>query len=217
LALAGAGVRGAAAENADEVRRAIEAVYAEGDYQRDLPPRTTELLVRSLLDFDIPPIVLEVIKFVVYALIAVGIGLLILHIVKNAPAIRRRLTRAGRQSATRIPVSGPFLDRSPAMDALAEADELAAEGAFGEALHRLLIHCLEVLKRQTRAVIAPSLTGREIVGQAVLAEAVRRPLESIVAASELGHFGGRPVDEATYRRCRTSFEQLAAAGGVGPA
>jgi hypothetical protein len=197
-----------------EVRQALDRTFADGDYQLDLPPREEEFQLPDFFNFELPPIVVEIIKILFWILLAVGIVLLAAYVARNIPAMRQRLQRARPGGKTIIPGSALPIDQSAAMDALLVADRLAREGSYGEALHHLLFHCLDLLRQWLGASIARSLTGREIVQQAGLADLARAPLEAIVAESELGHFGGRFVDEPTYRRCRELFEQFVAAGRV---
>ena len=200
-----------------EIQQALDDAFAGGDYQLDLPPREEELQLPELFSFSLPPIVLEIVKILFWLLLAVGIILLLAYVARNFPAISRRLRKARPSRQSIIPEIALPIDQAAAMDALSIADHLAREGSFGEALHHLLFLCLDLLRQRLGASIARSLTGREIVQQAGLPELVRAPLENIVAASELGHFGGRFVDEPTYRRCRQYFEAFVAAGNLGRA
>jgi hypothetical protein len=96
--------------------------------------------------------------------------------------------------------------------ALGEADRLARQGAHGEALHLLLLYCFNEMRRRFGLGLPPSLTSREILGLSVLPEIRRTGLSVIVSAVEVSHFGGRPVDEATYLSCRERCEDVVLGG-----
>jgi hypothetical protein len=97
---------------------------------------------------------------------------------------------------------------------LDEADRLAARGAFGEAIHLILMHSVRRLERAGEQAIGRSLTGREILRRTSITARARELLGTIVGASELAHFGGRPADAAAYARCRQAFERFAAETGA---
>jgi hypothetical protein len=106
------------------------------------------------------------------------------------------------------------LDREQLDVALAEADRLARRGAYGEALHLLLLYSLNELRRRFGLGLPPSLTSREVLGLPVLPEGRRAGLSDIVSAVEISHFGGRPVDEETYRSCRRRCEDIVLGGSA---
>jgi hypothetical protein len=89
---------------------------------------------------------------------------------------------------------------------------LARQGAYGEALHLLLLYCLNEMRRRFGLGLPPSLTSREILGLSVLPEIRRLGLSVIVSAVEVSHFGGRPADETTYQLCRQRCEDVVLGG-----
>ena len=98
------------------------------------------------------------------------------------------------------------------LDALGHADRLAAEGQFAEALHLLLLHSIDYLKRHLGAVYGPSSTAREILQRSRLPDVGRNSLGAIVDATELSYFGGRPVDGGVYAACRRHYQAFALGG-----
>ena len=93
-----------------------------------------------------------------------------------------------------------------------EAARLAREGAYGDAIRMLLFYCLqrmEDLPEINSATIGP-LTGREILDNAPVPEEAKRALRPIVAAEELGHFGGKSATEQLYQNCRDHYNQFLA-------
>ena len=93
-------------------------------------------------------------------------------------------------------------------DALASADRLSREGNFVEAMHVLLLHSVEEIRRQLGAQFADSLTSREILRVARLTAAARAALREIVAAVERTYFGAYPATAGDYATCRQNFETL---------
>jgi len=212
LLAAGAPAASAAA-SPDAVTQAVEQVYAPGDYQTELPQEALPEAPREL--WELPDAVKEIIAIIFWTLVAVG-GLLLLFYLANAlPSLREALRR--RAADRDRPATGAVAtdaDRERLDIALAEADRLAGEGAYGAALHLLLLYCLSELRRRFDLRLPPAFTSREILAAPVLPEARRNGLSVIVSAVEISHFGGRPVDAATYRQCRERCEDVVLGGAA---
>jgi hypothetical protein len=99
-------------------------------------------------------------------------------------------------------------DRASA--SLEEIERLAGEGAFSEAVHLLLLRCFEHLRRRIPDAGQPALTSREFLDRAELPPAVQDRLSFIVAAVEVGYFGGKPVGIDVYRRCLDGYRDITA-------
>jgi hypothetical protein len=111
-------------------------------------------------------------------------------------------------ATVRARVSGGGEEPGPA-SLLDKADELAARGAFGEAIHLILMHSLGRLEGVSARAVGRSLTAREILRGTPITTRARGFLGTIVGASELTHFGGRDAGEADYRSCREAFQAFA--------
>jgi hypothetical protein len=196
----------------EAVSDAVERVYGARDYQTEMPQ---EEPVEAFQPLKIPDIAKEIIRIVLITLLVVG-GLLLLFFLVNAiPSIRERLKRraAGHDQIGATPIASDA-DRERLEIALSEADLLARQGAHGEALHLLLLYCLNEMRRRFGLGLPPSLTSREILGLSVLPEVRRIGLSVIVSAVEVSHFGGRPADESTYRLCRQRCEDVVLGGAA---
>lgn len=201
----------AAAEAAPEtVRQAIESIYSSGSYQTELPQEQPMPVWEPL---RIPDIVKEILRILFWTLLIVGGLLLLFYLVTALPSLQERLKRrAAEQDPSSVGPMATDADRERLDFALGEADRLARQGAFGEALHLLLLYCLNEMRRRFGLGLPPSLTSREILGLSVLPEIRRTGLSVIVSAVEVSHFGGRPVDEATYLSCRERCEDVVLGG-----
>jgi hypothetical protein len=201
-----------ARSTAEAIGSAVERVYGGRDYQTEMPQ---EQPVEVFQPLKIPDIVTQIIRIVLITLLVVG-GLLLLFFLINAlPTIRERLKRrADAQVQPSVTPIASDADRERLEIALSEADRLARQGAFGEALHLLLLYCLNEMRRRFGLGLPPSLTSREILGLSVLPEIRRTGLSVIVSAVEISHFGGRPADETTYRMCRQRCEDVVLGGAA---
>ena len=101
--------------------------------------------------------------------------------------------------------------------AATEADTLALEGSFAEAMHALLLQSVLELRRRLDISIAVSLTSREILHLVTLPPEGRAVFADIIGRVEISHFGTHEPDAADYLACRTSFETLRALLGTGGA
>lgn len=196
----------------EAVDKAIEGVYGARDYQTEMPQ---EQPVETFQPLVIPDIVMEIIAFVFKTLLVVGGVLLLFFLVNALPTLRERLQgRAARDAPIGATPIASDADRERLEVALAEADRLARQGAYGEALHLLLLYCLNEMRRRFGLGLPPSLTSREILGLKALPEIRRTGLSVIVSAVEVSHFGGRAADETTYQLCRQRCEDVVLGGAA---
>lgn len=204
-----------AAPSDEEIREAVETVLADGRFQSELPNEAepAEIIDQSepRWRFDLPDGVFGLARLLMWVLVgALGV-LLAVFIINELTSLRLR-GRAPQTdgSATAVPGRNGDPGSSTSLD---EADRLAREGRYAEALHMLLLDCIAHLRRlRFDSLIAPSLTSREVASRLSLPEQASGALSAIVSAVELSHFGGRDADAADYQRCREGYLQIATAG-----
>ena len=92
---------------------------------------------------------------------------------------------------------------------LSDADRLAAEGRFAEAVHLLLFRSIDDIEAKRPHAVKPAYTSRDILDLSALPMAARRALGSLVATVERSFFGGRGVDAAEFSACRRAYEEFA--------
>lgn len=96
-----------------------------------------------------------------------------------------------------------------AVELLAEADKLAAEGRYAEAVHLLLGRSIEDIGRRRPQLLRPALTARDIARSPDLPEAAREAFTTIANVVEISHFGRRPVDADGWQQCRDAYSRFA--------
>lgn len=119
------------------------------------------------------------------------------------PARRRRGEATPDDADTWTP------DEAPARAWLSEADRLAGEGRFAEAIHYLLFHSIEDIARRRPALRRPSLTSRELAAATLLPTAVRPLFARISGLVERSLFGGRPIGAEEWDVARAAYADLA--------
>ena len=91
---------------------------------------------------------------------------------------------------------------------LAEADALAAEGRFGEAVHLLLYRSVEDIEGRRPGLVKPAMTSRDLAEAEGLPAIARGAFSRIARAVEISLFGGRAIDAMAWERCRNAYAEL---------
>ncbi len=119
----------------------------------------------------------------------------------------RQKEKTADPDVSTIPNLRPEQARANAL--LEDADRLAAEGRFAEAVHLLLFRSIDDIQEKRSGIIGRSLTAREIGALSILPDPVRNALSPIIRIVERSFFGGRDVDEVGWKEARASYESFA--------
>jgi hypothetical protein len=103
-------------------------------------------------------------------------------------------------------------EAAPARSWLREADALAAEGRFAEAVHHLLFRSVEDIGRRRPRLVRPALTSRELAAAEVLPPAAQSLFSRIAGLVERSLFGGRPVEAGDWTAARAAYADLVLPG-----
>lgn len=103
-------------------------------------------------------------------------------------------------------------DAAPVRSWLEEADSLAADGRFAEAIHHLLLRSVEDIARRRPRLVRPALTSRELSASDGIPAAARELFAAIALLVERSLFGGREVGRADWDEARTAYADFALAG-----
>lgn len=91
---------------------------------------------------------------------------------------------------------------------LAEAEGLAADGRYAEAVHLLLLRGVADVEQGRPGRIRPSFTSRDIAALPELPPEPRAAFRLIAEVVERALFGGRPVDADGWAACRNAYAAL---------
>jgi len=145
----------------------------------------------------------DVIRYLLWAAVIVGILVIAWSLRDSLPVISRSRKIIAPETAP------PSLQQSARMEeARLEADDLARQGHYGEAMHLLLLKSLSEIRRQLGVSFAVSLTSREILRRTQLPDIGRQSLSAIIRSVERTYFGGDDADQGDYSDCRSNFENL---------
>ena len=140
-----------------------------------------------------------VLQWVLLALAVLGLGVLVFRFVQP---FRHRAPEP-----TPEPEWAP--DRHAALDLIAEADRLAAEGRFDAATHLLLQRSVGQIAELRPDLLRPSSTAREIAALPVLSDAAREAFAAIATRVERSLFALRRLDQADWQAARAAYSRFA--------
>lgn len=195
-----------------ERQREIERLQADETYQRTLPIADAGLAPEPPVDHDDDSSrrtwsaaeegVTGVLMWFVIGLTAVAIAVVAVREVRTRPA------RGHAAAAAEAPTPIVQLDAGT----LADAETLARQELFGEAIHVLLLRTFAALKQQ--ALLPDALTSREILARVRMDPEARSALGHLVQVVEVSFFGGAEPGAEDFERCRASYQAVIGAKGV---
>jgi hypothetical protein len=103
-------------------------------------------------------------------------------------------------------------DAAPVRAWLNEADLLAAEGRYAEAVHHLLFRSIEDIARRRPRLVRPALTSRELAAAEAVPAPARDLFARIARLVERSLFGGRPVSLDDWTGARAAYANFALPG-----
>ena len=198
-----------AAGAADPVAAAHQSLLREPGLQFEFealppPPQLPEWLLAFLRFLGSLQPVFEVLFWIAIAALA---GAILYFVAREV--IRHYERKVPKAAGTD---DGPSDWRPPVAHAralLSDADRLAAEGRFAEAVHLLLFRSIEDIDAKRPHAVKPALTSRDILDLTGLPAVARRALSRLVATVEWSFFGGRPVEAQDFAACRRAYEEFA--------
>jgi hypothetical protein len=193
------------------------AILKDGRYQTQLPQH------RSPKDLEegeppaarggvnLPPISAPVIGAgaeltrIVFIVLAVAVAVLILAWLIQT--LLQKMARERRGAGSEAEVEGGEAEPVRELD-VEDANRLAAEGRFGEAIHALLLATIRHFAARARMEIQPSRTSRELVRLLPLTGDSRPRFNELVMAVERTLFGGEPAGAEDFQRSLERFRSL---------
>ena len=121
----------------------------------------------------------------------------------------RRARKPAKVEADISVAQRPPPDQTMARSLLEDADRLAAEGRYAEAVHLLLFRSIEDIEDRQNNRIQRSLTAREIGDLRSLPNVARTALLPIIRIVEQSYFGARPVTADLWKQARQAYQSFA--------
>ena len=197
------------APSLDDVNRAVRDVLADSGIQTEYPgeeaapsPEPPQRDPARSSSAPYAPGRSAFLSTVLWVLVGVVGVLLLVWLLREVKGYSRPVEV---DEATAIAVPSAL----PVEAELGDAEVLAGEGRYEEAVHLLLLRALRSIERAGSHV--SSNTSREVIRAAAIAGESRDAVMGLVGAVELSLFGGRPVDESGYRTSVDHYRRFLAA------
>jgi hypothetical protein len=152
------------------------------------------------IDLAMP--LLKVLFWVGVAAIA---GLLLFLILREVLGVRF----SRRRAAARVQPVDWRPEAWKAKALLEDADRLAEEGRYDEAVHLILYRSIDDIEGRRPRLVRPALTARDIAALEGVPGAARAAFTQIARVVEASFFGGRDVDRNAFAACRKAYEDFA--------
>lgn len=139
-----------------------------------------------------------------WVLVAIGVALLALLIVRllGLDVFKGR----DRPEETQVDLAP---DRAEAQALLSDADALAAQGRYGEAVRLLLARSIGQIANRRPDLVHPSSTARELGRLEALPEKARRAFLSIARSVERALFALEDLNERDWHEARAAYADFA--------
>lgn len=149
-------------------------------------------------------------RILLWTIIAIGAGALLWALYNRIRCgeWRFRLPRLARAETTQLEEEWAP-EEAGARSWLEEADALAREGRFAEAIHHLLFRSIEDIANRRPTLVRPALTSRELAASEGIPGRARDLFASIARLVERSLFGGRPVGEHDWMEARGAYSDFA--------
>ncbi len=149
-----------------------------------------------------------IIQFAFYILIGAAVSY-ILYLIISSIIIAKRNHAPIKQDkdVSDIPIYQP--DKETARILLQDADELAAQGKFEQAVHAILFRSIQDIEDKRPHHVKRSLTSREIAGLDVLSTTARAGFSTIGRLVERSFFGGLPLGAEDYALSKSAYKDFA--------
>lgn len=184
-----------------DVRGILQSVIRRWDLQTTMPGGTIRPAGwLDWLNFDLPP---DLLRLLLWGAVILGVLVTLWSLRDSLPVFSRSRTIVTRDEAFQTSGSSGRME-----EAQIEADDLARQGRYGEAMHLLLLKSLTEIRRGLGVSFAVSLTSREILRRVQLPDLGRDALSGVVQSVERTYYGGRSASQEDYIDCRTRFDIL---------
>jgi hypothetical protein len=121
-----------------------------------------------------------------------------------------RLPRIGGRAIAEAEVEEPWSpEQTPVREWLREADALAEQGLYAQAIHHLLFRSIQDISRRRPDAVRAALTSREIGAADAIPPGARELFVRIARQVERSLFGGHAVEQSDWMSARTAYAEFA--------
>lgn len=184
-----------------ELVRDSSIQWALPEYQ---PPKLPHWLEAVLRFFSA---IAPALGYIFWALVAVGLAAVLWLIARQLIGDRFPWRRGKSEPDEEVAAWQP--ETAVARTLLSEADALAAEGRFEDAVRLLLRRSVEDIGARLPQFLRPSLTARDIAAAPALPDRARRAFGTIAVETEAAVFAQAGLDATGWSRARDAYAEFA--------
>lgn len=169
-----------------------------------VPPKTPDWL-KPLVEFlgKLGPYMI----YLFWGAVIIAAAIVLLLIILEVKGVAWRLPWGRKKSVAEAEATWRP-DTVAAQILLSEADELAAQGNYDEAVHLLLRRSVADIAGRLPDFLRPSLTARDIANAASLPARARSAFTQIARIVEAALFARRPVGPEGWQEARGAYERF---------
>ena len=155
-------------------------------------------------------------RILLWGVIAIALAALVWLIVERVRTGEWRMPRKRARAAKAVAIEAEedawLPDAAKGRAWLDEADALAAQGLYAQAVHHLLFRSIEDIQRLRPQIVRPALTSRELAAAPGIPGSARALFAGIARYVERSLFGGRDVSVDDWQTARASYADFALPG-----
>jgi hypothetical protein len=150
---------------------------------------------------------LPALKLLFWVGVAAAILLVVWLMARDLVAARLGWRRRARPVRAAPADWAPDTRRARAL--LENADRLAAQGRFDQAVRLILHRSIDDIETRRPRLVRPALTARDIAGLEALPARARAAFARMAAIVEFSAFAGQPIGQAAFAQCREAYAAFA--------
>lgn len=136
-------------------------------------------------------------------------GLFLYFIVREILRIRKQSFKKQKTEEPEVAPEPYRPDEKTARIVLEDADRLAAQGRFDEAVHMILFRSIQDISEKRPGLISRSLTSREIANLRILSKNARAGFALIGDMVEKSFFGRSQLNQTDFERSKQAYKDFA--------
>ncbi len=179
------------------------------EYQTELPQDKAKLAPKPIKKplFDLG-FLGPIFQLIFYGILGLAVIYILYLILNTIIATRRAVVRTDKtEDIPDIPIYQPDADTARVL--INDADGLAAQGKFAEAVHILLFRSIQDIEDKRPHHVKRSLTSREIASLSILSPKARDVFSQIGKLVEKSFFGGGILSMADYELSKAAYQAFA--------
>ncbi len=197
-------------------RQAKQYSLSDNNFKLDLPKDLQTNLPQMPARVQKPPkkpgldlsFLAPIMKYTFYTMLAILVAY-ILYLVLSSLRLAYFSRQPKKQKEEEVIIPSYRPDEKHAQILLEDAEKLASQGKYDEAVHLLLYRSIQDIEKNHPREIKHSLTSREIALLEILSDKAKDSFSIIGKLVENSYFGGRKLDKTDYIKSIEAYKNFA--------